>query len=66
MTSCVYWEKGFSQISVNENDRDYLRFFWFENIFSDQPKTVCNRFAGVDFGVPSSLFCLNGTIRKHI
>ena len=66
MTSCVYWEKGFSQISVNENDRDYLRFFWFENIFSDQPKTVCNRFAGVNFGVPSSLFCLNGTIRKHI
>ena len=58
-------EKAFLQINVNENDRDYLRFLWFDNIFSDQPKIVRNRFARVVFGVTSSPFSLNGTIRKH-
>ena len=39
----------------------------FDNIFSDQPKIVrINRFARVVFGVTSSTFCLNGTIRKHV
>ena len=31
-------EKAFLQINVNENDCNYLRFLWFYNIFSDQPK----------------------------
>ena len=59
-------EKAFLQINVNENDRNYLRFLWFNNMFSDQPKIVRNRFARVVFGVTSSPFCLNGTIRKHV
>ena len=57
--------KAFLQINANENDRDYLRFLWFDNIFSGQPKIVRNRFARVVFGVTSSPFSLNGTIRKH-
>ena len=60
------YRKAFLQINVNENDRDYLRFLWFDKIFSDQPKIVRNRFVRVVFGVTSSPFCLNGTIRKHI
>ena len=59
-------EKTFLQINVNENDREYPRFLSFENIFSNQPKLVRNRFARVVFGVTSSPFCLNGTIRKHV
>ena len=58
--------KAFLQTNANENDRDYLRFLWFDDIFSDQPKIVRNRFARVVFGVISSPFCLNGTIRKHV
>ena len=50
-------EKVFLQINVNENDHDYLRFLWFDNIFLDQPKIVRNRFARVVFGVTSSPFC---------
>ena len=59
-------EKAFLQINVNEDDRDYVRLIWFDNIFSDQSKIVRNRFARLVFGVTSSSFCLNGTIRKHI
>ena len=59
-------EKAFLRIIVNENDREYLRFFWFDNKFSDQPKVVRNRFARVVFDVNSSPFCLNETIRKHL
>ena len=51
LTSSI--EKAFLQINVNENDGDYLRFLWFDNIFSDQPKIVRNRFALVVFGVTS-------------
>ena len=58
--------KAFLQTNANENDRDYLRFLWFDDIFSDQPKIVRNRFARVVFGVNSSPFCLNETIRKHV
>ena len=59
-------EKAFLQINVNANDRDYLRFLWFDNILPDQPKIVRNRFARVVFAVTSLPFCLNGTIRKHV
>ena len=59
-------EKAFLQITVDENDRDYLRFLCFDIIFSDQPKIARSRFARVVFGVTSSPFCLNGTIRKHV
>ena len=59
-------EKAFHQISVDNDDRDYLRFLWLDNIFSDQPTITRNRFARVIFGVTSSPFCLNSTIRKHV
>ena len=64
MTSDI--EKAFLLINVNENDRDYLRILWFDNIFSDQPKIVRNGLARVVFSVTISSFCLNGTIRKHV
>ena len=59
-------EKAFLQISINENDHDYLRFFWFGDAFSDSPKVVRNRFTRVIFGVTSSPFLLNQTIRKYV
>ena len=44
----------------------YPRFLWFDDVFSDSPKVLRNRFARVIFGVTSSLFLLNQTIRKHV
>ena len=52
-------EKAFHQISVDNDDRDYLRFLWLDNIFSDQPTITRKRFARVIFRVTSSPFCLN-------
>ena len=46
-------EKAFLQISINPNDRDYLRFLWFENVFAEIPKLVLIRFARVLFGMTS-------------
>ena len=42
-------EKAFSQIGINKSDRDYLRFLWFDYVFSDSPKIVRSRFARVIF-----------------
>ena len=56
-------EKAFQQVSEHENDKEFLRFLWF-HVFSDQPKIVRNRFAGVIFGVTCLLFLLNKVIRK--
>ena len=58
-------EKAFLQISIDDTDRNYLRFLWFEDVFSNEPRIVRNRFARVIFGVTSSPFLLNGTVRKH-
>ena len=58
-------EKAFLQIAINEHDRDFLRFLWFDDVFSEQPKVVRNRFARVIFGVTSSPYLLNETICKH-
>ena len=46
--------------------RKYLRFLWYDDAFSDFPKLKRLRFATVIFGVTSSPFLLNGTIRKHV
>ena len=58
-------EKAFLQIAINEKDRDSLRFLWFDNVFSEQPKIVRNRFARVIFGVTSLRYLVNETICKH-
>ncbi|MCG8621284.1 MAG: hypothetical protein MJE68_04665, partial [Proteobacteria bacterium] len=59
-------EKAFLMISVTEENRDALRFLWVEDVTSDNPEIVTLRFAHVVFGVSSSPFLLNATIKHHL
>ena len=59
-------EKAFLMVSVEENDRDALRFLWVHSVEEDPPKIRPLRFTRVVFGVSSSPFLLNVTIRHHL
>ena len=49
-----------------KGDRDVLRFLWVDDIIKEQPETIVLRFTRVVFGVSSSPFLLNATIRHHL
>ena len=53
-------------ISVEERDRDVLCFLQVNNIDEDEVKIRPLRFTQVAFGVYSSPFILNSTIRYHL
>ena len=53
-------------ISVNDRDRDVLRFLWVDDITKADPEVRAFRFTRVVFGVSSSPFLLNATIRYHL
>ena len=59
-------EKAFLMISVEEKDRDVLRFLWVNDANEDEIKIRPLRFTRVVFGVCSSPFLLNSTIRHHL
>ena len=60
-------EKTYLQINVEKKDRDYLRFLWFKNLFTDQETQICKyRFTRVIFGATCSQFLLNATVNNHI
>lgn len=59
-------EKAFLMITVDEEDRDVLRFLWIEDMECETPRMTVLRFARVVFGVASSPFLLNATIRHQI
>ena len=58
-------EKAFLMIAVDENDRDVLRFIWVD-VTKEDPELRIFRFTRVVFGVSSSPFLLNATVRHHL
>ena len=58
-------EKAFMRIKINEEDRNYVRFLWFEDGDPDKPIKVY-RYTSVFFGGTSSPFILNSTILHHL
>ena len=58
-------EKAFLMASV-EKDPDALRFLWVRDIHENPPKIRLLKFTRVVFGVSSSSFLLNATIRHHL
>ena len=59
-------KKAFLNVSVAEEDRDVLRFLWVDDVTKESPEVVVLRFARVVFGVSSSPFLLNATVKHHI
>ena len=59
-------EKAFLMVQVAKADRDVLRFLWINDLTSEVPNIVVKRFNRVVFGVTSSPFLLNGTVRHHV
>ena len=59
-------ENAFLNVAIAPEHRDHLRFLWVDDILTDNPQLVIMRFTRVVFGVNSSPFLLNGTIRHHL
>ena len=59
-------EKAFLTVSMAEKDRDVLRFLWVDDVTKKEPEVIALRFTRVVFGVSSSPFLLNATIRHHL
>ena len=53
-------------ILVSDSDCDVLRFLWVDDINKKEPELRVFRFTRVVFGVSSSPFLLNATIRFHL
>ena len=58
-------EKTFMRIKIIDEDRNYVRFLWFEDGDPDKPIKVY-RYTSVFFGGTSSPFILNSTILHHL
>ncbi len=54
------------KVSMAKGDQDVLRFLWVDDINKEQPEPLTFRFTRVVFGVSSSPFLLNATIRHHL
>ena len=55
--------KAFHRIIVNEQDRDYLKFLWF-NLKTEEQRTF--RFCVVMFGATCSPYLLQETLQTHL
>ena len=53
-------------VRIKEADQDVLRFLWIDDPDNEHPNIVVKRFNRVVFGVTSSPFLLNATIRHHV
>ncbi|GFX22172.1 uncharacterized protein TNCV_364831 [Trichonephila clavipes] len=57
-------EKAFLQIGLQEKDRPFLRFLWWEN--GNKEKTKIYQHKRIVFGITSSPFLLGATLEYHL
>ena len=58
-------KKAFLNVEVFKEHHDFLRFLWYD-FESVEPRLCVYRFLRVVFGLTSSPFLLNGTIKHHL
>ena len=59
-------KQAYLNISVDEKDRDYMRFVWLEDVYADEPLIIVYRFCRVFFGMISAQFLLLLVIQIHL
>ena len=59
-------EKAFLMVSIKEEDRNMLRFLWFDDPDRDRPKIAQFRFNRLLFGLRPSPSILGATIAHHL
>ena len=59
-------EKAFLNVSLDEKDRDFTRFFWISDPSEPKSPLTTFRFRSVLFGATCSPFILNATLLKHL
>ena len=59
-------KQAFFQMCLNKDYRDFVRFLWFTYIHDINPEVVFLRFARVVFGLTSTPFLLDATIKHHL
>ena len=59
-------QSAFLQIAIDANDRDKLRFLWYDDLNSEQPKLVQFKFARLMFGLKPSPLISGCVVRHHV
>ena len=59
-------ENVFLNIAISPEYRDYLRFFWVDNIRGEGPNIITLRFARLVFGLTCSSAILNAVLYQHL
>ena len=59
-------KQAFLQVEIAEEQRDRIRFLWFNDINETPRKITSLRFTRVVFSLTSSPFLLNWTIKIHV
>ena len=59
-------KQAFLNVVIRDEERDYLRFLWYDDPFSTEPNIIILRFLRVVFVIISSPFLLNATIKYHL
>ncbi|XP_065658842.1 uncharacterized protein LOC136083375 [Hydra vulgaris] len=59
-------KQAFLNIEISYEHRDYLRFLWYERISDKEDKLIIYRFLRAVFGLTSSPFLLNATLKHYL
>ena len=59
-------QRAFHMISVDEPDRNYMKFFWLSDFTDPNSPLIVFRFCVVIFGSNSSSFILGATVKYHL
>ncbi|XP_015760975.1 PREDICTED: uncharacterized protein LOC107340135 [Acropora digitifera] len=59
-------EKAFLMVGIQDDQRDFLRFLWFDDPSLENPKIIHLRFTRLVFGLHPSPAILGATLQQHL